>query len=323
MHSAFENDPTVLLLGEDILDPYGGAFKVSKGLSTKYPERVFTTPIAENAIVGLGVGLALRGFRPIVEIMFGDFITIATDQIINQAAKFELMYAGKVSVPLVVRTPMGAGRGYGPTHSQSLEKLFLGIPNLSVVAPSLFHDPGEELQAAVRDSKPVVFIENKILYPLLTTATFGEFSVEYHRDAQGYSTAVVRNFSPDRKRPDATLITYGGLSRHIESLMQKYSEEEIWIEAILPSCISAVDTEVISSAARRSGRVVLAEEGMEGFGWTSGISEMLYRNLFGQLKAPIATVATASGVIPASFEKEQEMIVNQKHLESALLEVLA
>ena len=112
------------LIGEDMLDPYGGAFKVTKGVSSKFPERVITTPISESAIIGLGTGMAMRGMLPVVEIMFGDFLTLCTDQIVNSATKFPLMYKDRVAVPLVIRTPMGGGRGYGPTHSQSLEKMF-------------------------------------------------------------------------------------------------------------------------------------------------------------------------------------------------------
>ena len=123
LHRLMKNDDSVLLLGEDILDPYGGAFKVTKGLSTAFPDRVLTTPISEAAITGFATGLGINGYKPILEIMFGDFITLCTDQIINGASKFKWMYGDKFTVPLVIRTPMGARRGYGPTHSQTLESL--------------------------------------------------------------------------------------------------------------------------------------------------------------------------------------------------------
>src|SRR3989338_1040020 len=123
LHNLFSEDPRVMLIGEDLHDPYGGAFKVSRGLSTNFPDRVISTPISEAGLVGMGIGLGLRGFLPIVEIMFGDFVTLACDQIINSAVKFGSMYNGKVALPLVIRTPMGGRRGYGPTHSQTLEPL--------------------------------------------------------------------------------------------------------------------------------------------------------------------------------------------------------
>src|SRR5512136_2612410 len=138
LHQAFSMDPGVYLLGEDILDPYGGAFKVARGLSSSYPERVLTTPISEAGFVGIAAGMALRGLRPVVEIMFGDFISLIADQLINHIAKFHWMYNEQVHVPLVIRTPMGGRRGYGPTHSQTLEKLYLGVPGLKVVAPAAF-----------------------------------------------------------------------------------------------------------------------------------------------------------------------------------------
>jgi pyruvate/2-oxoglutarate/acetoin dehydrogenase E1 component len=161
---AMETDPSVFVLGEDILDPYGGAFKVTRGLSTRFPERVLTSPISEAALVGVANGMALRGLRPVAEIMFGDFVTLIADQLVNQAAKFRWMYNNKVNVPMVVRTPMGGRRGYGPTHSQSLEKMFMGIPGLTVVAPNTLGDAGRLLEAAIADTDPVLFVEHKLLY---------------------------------------------------------------------------------------------------------------------------------------------------------------
>src|SRR5512136_2157509 len=136
LHQAFSMEPNVYLLGEDILDPYGGAFKVTRGLSSRFPDRVLTTPISEAAIIGVASGMALRGLRPVAEIMFGDFLTLCADQLVNHASKFRWMYNDNVHVPMVVRAPMGGRRGYGPTHSQSLEKMFLGVPGMKVVAPN-------------------------------------------------------------------------------------------------------------------------------------------------------------------------------------------
>src|SRR5512139_3471341 len=165
LHQAFAADERVYLLGEDVLDPYGGAFKVTRGLSSAFPGRVLTTPISEAGITGVAAGMALRGLRPVVEIMFGDFITLAADQLVNHIAKFRWMYNEQVRVPMVVRTPMGGRRGYGPTHSQTLEKLFLGVPGLRLLAPTALGDPGELLYNAVRTTEdPTLFIENKLLY---------------------------------------------------------------------------------------------------------------------------------------------------------------
>ena len=183
LHRAFASDERVILLGEDVLDPYGGAFRVTRGLSTAYPSRVLSTPISEGAMVGAAAGMALRGMRPVVEIMFGDFITLAADQLINHASKFRWMYADQVRVPLVLRTPMGGRRGYGPTHSQTLEKLFLGAPGLQVLAPASMGDPGELLYRAILETQdPILFIENKLQYllPVLEASELEEFRITTH-----------------------------------------------------------------------------------------------------------------------------------------------
>ena len=165
LHRAFAEDERVYMLGEDILDPYGGAFKVTRGLSSAYPERVLTTPISEAGITGLATGMAMRGLRPVVEIMFGDFLPLIADQIINHMAKFRWMYNEQVRVPLVIRTPMGGRRGYGPTHSQTLEKLFLGIPGIKTLALTSLENPGQQLYNAIlKEDNPILFIENKLLY---------------------------------------------------------------------------------------------------------------------------------------------------------------
>ena len=130
--SALKQDERVYLLGEDILDPYGGAFKITKGCSSAYPGRVLAAPISEGGLAGVSAGMALRGLRPVLEIMFGDFITLTADQLINHISKFRWMYNNSVNLPLVIRTPMGGRRGYGPTHAQTLEKFFIGVPGLTL-----------------------------------------------------------------------------------------------------------------------------------------------------------------------------------------------
>jgi pyruvate/2-oxoglutarate/acetoin dehydrogenase E1 component len=205
-------DDRVHFLGEDILDPYGGAFKISKGLSSAYPDRVITTPISEAGFTGLATGMALRGLRPIVEIMFGDFLAIAADQIVNHMAKFVTMYGRTMDVPIVVRTPMGGGRGYGATHSQSLEKLFFGTPNLTIVAPSHAHDPGKLLRNAVALGRPVLFIEHKMLYPENLLESGGALTIE-NLTGDPFPTALVKNFS--RGTADVLIVAYGGMRRSI------------------------------------------------------------------------------------------------------------
>ncbi|MEJ2264009.1 MAG: hypothetical protein P8X95_11220 [Anaerolineales bacterium] len=175
------------------MDPYGGAFKVSRGLSSAFPERVLTTPVSEAGIVGLAAGMALRGLLPVVEIMFGDFTTLIADQLINHIAKFRWMYNDQVRVPIVIRVPMGGRRGYGPTHSQSLEKLYLGVPGLRVLAPSSLGAPGELLSKAIlEDEDPALFVEHKLLYqtPLQDETSLADFRLS---QTQAFGTSEVPN----------------------------------------------------------------------------------------------------------------------------------
>ena len=155
LHTVFANDPRVYLLGEDVLDPYGGAFKVTRGLSTRYPDRVLTTPISEGAIVGVGNGLALAGDRAIVEVMFGDFVTLAFDQIVNFAAKSVAMYGRRLPMHLVVRCPVGGNRGYGPTHSQCPQKHFVGVPDLALFEVSPFRERRVDIPDCPPASAPI------------------------------------------------------------------------------------------------------------------------------------------------------------------------
>lgn len=323
LREAFNLNEKVFLLGEDVVDPYGGAFKVTKGLSSVFPDRVMTTPISEAGFTGIGVGMALRGLRPVVEIMFGDFITLCADQIVNHMAKFKGMYNDQVDVPIVIRTPMGGGRGYGATHSQSLEKLFLGVPGIRVVSPSHVHDPGLLLkQAILNENCPVLFIEHKLLYPLpLVAENSGKLVLQLVREIDGWPTMLVRNYSDGE--PDVTLISYGGTSREIIPLMERMQEEEINILAAFPSSLKPVPVETLVEAAARSGKVIIAEEGTSGFNWGSEIAALIYERLFSKLQRPIHRIASEDKVIPVASNLEKECLINVAKIERAILEVLS
>jgi 2-oxoisovalerate dehydrogenase E1 component len=269
LHSIMEDRSEVLLIGEDLLDPYSGAFKVSRGLSTRFPGRVFSTPISEAGIIGLSSGLSLRGFRPIVEIMFGDFLALAADQIVNHLAKFHWMYNGQVETPVVIRTPVGGRRGYGPTHSQSIEKMFFGVPGLVVVGLSLRHDPGELLRRAVlEDSRPVLFIEQKILYAkrLLPRPPAGMvFELhESERDAL-YPTGTWR---PAGANADVTVVTYGAMTEIVEeAITASFDEDEVLAEYVVPSQLAPLRVGPIIDSVRRTGRLLVAEESTAPWGF--------------------------------------------------------
>lgn len=321
LHELMARDPRVLFLGEDVLDPYGGAFKVSAGLSTAFPGRVLTTPIAEAGITGVGAGLALRGYRPLVEIMFGDFLTLCADQLVNHASKFTQMYPG-VDCPLVLRTPVGGGRGYGPTHSQSLEKMFLGIPGLKLLAPSHAHRPGDTLQQVVAQERgPVLFLEHKLLYGEKLLESTPDLPLHHVADGDGYHTAVLRNFA--QGTADVALVAYGGVARLLPKLLRTLANEEIRVCAVLPECIDPVPWHSLTQALAGCERVLVLDEGHEGFSWASGVAAGLHERLWGQLAAPVRVLASERRIIPTSFEQEAQMLLGTQKIENAILELLS
>jgi pyruvate/2-oxoglutarate/acetoin dehydrogenase E1 component len=270
LHQALTEDERVYVLGEDILDPYGGAFKVTRGLSLAFPGRVLSTPISEAGIVGLATGMALRGLRPVVEIMFGDFLTLAADQIINHAAKFRWMYNDQVRVPLVVRTPMGGRRGYGPTHSQTLEKHFLGTPGLLVLAPCPLGDPGALLSTAILHTQdPVLFIENKLLYllPVQDGNNLAEFDVREFPALTGFTPTITMAL---HGAPPAqlTLAAYGYMAELArQAALRLAYEQEIFVELVTPTQLAPFAVEAILESAGRTGRLLTIEEGGLSLGW--------------------------------------------------------
>ena len=223
-------DSGVVLIGEDIRSPYGGAFKVTRGLSDAFPDRVLNAPISEAAIIGLGNGLALAGRRPVVEIMFGDFLALCFDQILNHAAKFHGMYNCQVTNPVVIRTPMGGGRGYGPTHSQNIEKHFVGVPGVRVLVLHC-RTRIEAMYGALRDFRaPVLIIENKLLYRERGDAPLPG-ACEMFETGDEFPATVLR---PERD-PDLTLVAFGRMSVLAErAAAQLRDDEEIEVELIFP-----------------------------------------------------------------------------------------
>ena len=282
-----QNDSRVYLLGEDILDPYGGAFKATKGLSTAFPDRVLTTPISEAGIVGMAIGMSMRGLRPIVEIMFGDFLTLAADQIINSACKFPWMYNGQVEVPIVIRAPMGGYRGYGPTHSQTLETLFLNVPGLTIVAPSILHDVGRLLKEVVTTAPgPVLFIENKSLY-----------ATEMDNGKRTYSFGDVCISKQTKGSADITIIAYGGMT----SLAIKASEELLLRDEIEANVVSPFQIKPLPDFPEIKTPIVIVEETQSEFGWGAEVG-LRFRDL------PSTRVGAKPTPIPASRNLEQQTL---------------
>ncbi len=321
LRKALETNPDVILLGEDLMDPYGGAFKVTRGLQRDFPDRVLTTPISEAALAGVANGMALRGMRPVLEIMFGDFMGICMDQILNHASKFRVMYNNGVNVPITIRTPMGGGRGYGPTHSQCIEKLFFSIPDLRIVAPSVFSEAGGDLAQAIFDDMPVLFLEHKLLYPAeLVSSDVPGLQVARELDEFGYPVSMVRNY--ESGKPDVSLITYGGMSRFAPSILRRLAEEEIKVLACVPSLIKPLPMALLQAAAAASGRVVVAEEACISWGWGAELSARLYDSSFHQLLKPVRRIGALASVIPAARSLEQAVLPSGEDIEKAILEML-
>jgi 2-oxoisovalerate dehydrogenase E1 component len=238
-------------LGEDIGDPYGGTFKISKGLQSAFPDRVITTPISEAAIVGIGAGLALTGNRPLVEIMFGDFITLAFDQIVNNASKFFHMYHGGVSCPMVVRTPLGGHRGYGPTHSQSLERFLVGIDNCVTLSLNSLTDADTQLSGLAQLRCPALVLENKSDYTLRTFSPPESYVLETG-DAD-FPTILLR---PEYSSSTITIVTYGGMARVLaDNLVLIFEETDCIPELVVPSMIHPVDVEPIIQSIHRTRKL--------------------------------------------------------------------
>lgn len=316
-------DKRVVLLGEDIQDPYGGAFKVTKGLSSKHSKRVINTPMSEYALTGIVAGLALRGMRPVLEIMFGDFMTICADQIINHATKFSWMYNGQVSAPMVIRTPMGGRRGYGPTHSQTLEKIFFGVPGLKIIAPSHFHDPGKLLARAIDDNGPILFIENKLLYARKLVEFKDGHMLDFaaKKSSAEYETITLSN--SDFESAKATILTYGGMLPFvIDAVKDTMDASGIPTEIIVPSYINDIPMTTIIESLKKTGRLVIAEEGTMNYGWGSEVSAKIAEQALDMLEAPIKRVAAKDLPIGCTKVIEDAILPQVSDIKKAIIGVL-
>lgn len=296
-----QKDETVVLLGEDMEDPYGGAFKATKGLSTAFPGRVLNTPISEAAITGFGNGLALAGSRPVVEIMFGDFVMLAADQLVNQGSKFSYMYNWQAKVPIIVRTAMGGKRGYGATHSQSLEKHFFGTPGLSIAAINSIFDPElllEHIHAKI--NHPCLLIENKLLYSLHI----------HQQSADGRGWLANGEFFPTLKLPasgtaDLTIVTYGGMVEDVEvAVRDAFLEDEIQTEVLVPTMIYPLDISPIVESVKQTGRLLVVEEGQGFSGFGAEVVTRCLEHITGRAIA-VARVHAEPHPIPCSRELEK------------------
>ncbi|GAA4260538.1 transketolase C-terminal domain-containing protein [Dactylosporangium darangshiense] len=316
LHAALAADPDLYLLGEDIADPYGGAFKATRGLSTAYPRQVVTTPISEAGIAGVAAGLALAGNRAIVEMMFGDFVTLAFDQIVNFAAKSVTMYGREVPVRVVVRCPTGGRRGYGPTHSQSLQKHFIGVPGLDVHEMSPFHDNAATFAAMLATGRPCVHFEDKVLYG---ERMYRDGIVDdVFRFDLAHEHARVFAEEPDTPAEHVVIATGGTANRALRAMRDLLLLDELDVRLLVPSRLYPLAVEGMLPALRRARRVFVVEESTAGGTWGAEVAAVLNRELWGTLEAPVTLVHSAGGVVPAAVHLERRALVSAESIRTAV-----
>ncbi len=321
-----ERDPSVVLLGEDIA-VFGGAYRVTEGLLARFGEsRVRDTPISEVAIVGAAVGAAMTGLRPVAEIQFNDFIACAMDQVVNQAAKIRFMMGGQVSVPLVIRAPVGA-TGRAAQHSQSLEAWFMHAPGLKVVFPSTPYDAKGLLKSAIRDDNPVMFFEHKLLYGGSSPGGKAKTAVDglgpAFRPAPATEYLVPLGVA-EVKRPgrDVTVVATGLMVHKALAAASALAGEGIEVEVIDPRTLAPLDRETVLASVRKTGRLVVASEDVLTCGVASEIAATVAEHALWSLDAPIVRVSVPDTPIPFAPSNEAAVIPQVATIVEAIRKVL-
>jgi pyruvate/2-oxoglutarate/acetoin dehydrogenase E1 component len=302
LHEEMERDQRVLMIGEDVAKA-GGVYKLTEGLFSRFgPERVIDTPISEAGIVGLGIGAAMTGMRPVVEVMFGDFMALVMDQLVNQAAKAHYMSGGKWQVPLVIRTTMGAGRRLAAQHSQSLHAWFSHIPGLKVVMPSSPYDAKGLLKTAIRDNNPVVFLEDKLMY-----RDNGPVPNETYTLALG--AAAIK-----RSGEDLTLIATSSMVALALKAAEELAAEGISVEVVDPRTLTPLDEDTLVQSVVKTSRCIVVDEGYQRFGASAELAALVGNKAFDYLDAPVERLAAMDVPIPFSPILEDLTIPSQAQI---------
>lgn len=302
-------DENVFIIGEDVGIP-GGAFSGTRGLLKTYGERrVKDTPISESAIVGLAIGAALQGLRPVVEIMFADFLTVCMDQIVNQMAKTRYMFGGNYSLPIVVRAPGGGGLNAGPQHSQCLESLFAHIPGLKVVMPATPYDVKGLLKSAIRDDNPVLFLEHKALYAAKGNIPEEEYLVPIGK-------ADVK-----RSGRDVTVVAASRMVHHALEAADILAQDGIDVEVIDLMTVSPLDKETIFESVEKTSKLVIAHEAVKSFGIGAEIAALVCEEMIDHLDAPVVRVGAP--FVPVPFNLEHLYLPNTRGIIDAVKQVVA
>ncbi len=310
LHEEMARDPNVFVIGEDV-GRYGGPMQVCKGLYDRFGEwRARDTPISEAGFVGLAVGAALTGLRPVVEVMYIDFSALAMDQIVNQAAKARYMFGGQAHVPLVIRMQGGGGRGNAAQHSQSLEMWYVHVPGLTVIQPSTPHDAKGLLKSALRCDQPVIFIEHKLLYNTKGFVPADEYMIPI-----GVA---------DVKRPgrDATVVAHSRMALFALQAAEKLAAEGIDVEVIDPRTLKPLDLEPIIASVKKTNRLVVVSEGVRTGGFASEVAAQMQAAAFDWLDAPIACVTCEDVPMPYNERLELEAIPTEADIVRAVKEVM-
>ena len=305
-----DRDPKVFLLGEDI-GVYGGAFRAYNGLLEKYgPEKVVNTPISEQAIIGGAIGAALTGYRPVAEIMFVDFCTLAMDQIVNQAAKINFMTGDALHVPMVLRTQGGSGTGIAAQHSQSLESWFYHIPGLKLVMPATPYDVKGLLKTAIRDNDPVIFIEHKTLYLNKGPVPEEEYSIPF-------GVADIK-----REGSDVTIFAYSAMLLKALAAAEDLAKEDISCEVIDPRTLVPLDTQTLINSVKKTNRLVIVSEAVKRGSIASDILAIINDKAFDYLDAPVKRVCGLNTAIPYNSKLEKACIPTKESIIKAVKEIV-
>jgi pyruvate/2-oxoglutarate/acetoin dehydrogenase E1 component len=310
LEDQLSNDDSVFLLGEDIANA-GGSFKATRGLLEKFgSDRVRDTPISETALSGLVVGAALTGLKPVLEIMFMDFVTLAMDGIVNQAAKSRFMFGGQASVPLVVRMPHGGGMNAGPQHSQCLEAWFSHVPGLKVVCPATVQDAYALTSAAIRDPDPVILVENKALY-----AMKGELPDDIPDATIGEALIL-------REGQDVTLVSYGAAVFTCLKAAEAMANEGISVEVIDLRTLQPWDKATVSASLEKTHRAIVVHEAVRSYGAGAEIAATIGEICFDELDAPVGRVGAPFMPVPYAPSLEKVYIPDSQDVIQAIYSAL-
>jgi len=311
MVEEMRRDERVFLIGEDI-GVYGGAFGVSQGMLAEFgPERIRETPISETAIVGAAAGAAMVGMRPIAEIMFMDFILLAMEPLVNQAAKARYMFGGKAKVPMVIRMPSGSGTGAAAQHSQSLESILMHIPGIKVVAPSTPYDAKGLLISSIRDPNPVCFVEHKLLYKIKGEVPAEEYSIPL-------GVADVKH-----EGRDITVVTSGIMVQKSVSVAYKLETEGISIEVIDPRTLRPLDTDAIARSVKKTGRLLVVHEAVKTGGWAGEVMASVSESpAFDYLDSPMRRLTGKDIPIPYNRNLEAAAVPQEEDIEREIRAIL-